>query len=162
MDMLDRFIGHDAWTTRQLLLACQDLSDDLLDRAFEMDHHSIRATFTHMIENMEGWTDLMRERPVQSNSGTTMAELLVRHGAASREFAHLARDIARAGRYDDCFVDLLEDPLKKRTFGGAIGHVVTHNMHHRAQIMWLMERVGLTQHIEGDLLGWESVAFGWA
>jgi hypothetical protein len=34
-------------------------------------------------------------------------------------------------------------------------------MHHRAQVMYLMEKVGLSEHIEGDLLGWESTSFGW-
>ncbi len=29
------------------------------------------------------------------------------------------------------------------------------------QIMFLMERVGLREHVEGDLLTWESTAFGW-
>ncbi len=38
---------------------------------------------------------------------------------------------------------------------------IAHNMHHRAQIMFLMERLGLTDHIEGDLLTWESTSFGW-
>jgi len=28
-------------------------------------------------------------------------------------------------------------------------------------VMWLMERVGLREHLEGDLLSWESQAFGW-
>lgn len=31
MDILDRLLAHDTWTTRQLLLACRGLSDDLLD-----------------------------------------------------------------------------------------------------------------------------------
>jgi len=48
-----------------------------------------------------------------------------------------------------------------KTFGGTIGHLLTHSMHHRAQIMILMEKLGIQEHIEGDLLGWEAVAFGW-
>jgi uncharacterized damage-inducible protein DinB len=32
---------------------------------------------------------------------------------------------------------------------------LTHDMHHRAQVMYLMEGVGLKEHIEGDLLSWE-------
>jgi uncharacterized damage-inducible protein DinB len=76
-------------------------------------------------------------------------------------FANLARNIAREKRYDDCFMDTLDNPPVKKTFGGAIGHVITHNMHHRAQIMFLMERAGLKNHIEGDLLSWESNSFGW-
>lgn len=161
MDILDRLLGHDTWTTRQLLLACQTLPAALLDQEFEIDHKSLRETFIHMIENMEVWTDLLYERAVVDRTGNTVPELLERLSRVNRDFAHLARTIARENRYDDCFVDTLDDPPTKKTFGGAIGHVITHNMHHRAQIMYLMERVGLKDHVEGDLLSWESAAFGW-
>ena len=161
MDILDRLLAHDTWTTRQLLLACQPLPDELLDQEFEIDHKTIRETFLHMIGNMEVWTDLLYERPVQTKTGTTIPELLERLGVAGRDFAHLARTVAREGRYDDCFLDVLDKPPKKKTFGGAIGHVITHNMHHRAHIMFLMEKIGLKDHIEGDLLSWETKSFGW-
>lgn len=161
MDLLDRLIGHDTWTTRQLLLACQTLPDEALDREFEIDHKSLRETFLHMIENVETWTDLMAGREVQERAGRTVPELLERLGTASRDFANLARQVAREGRYDACFWDTLDNPPVQKTFGGAIGHILTHNMHHRAHLMWLMERVGLTDHLEGDLLSWESQSFGW-
>ena len=161
MDILDRLLGHDTWTTRQLLLACQSLPEDLLDKEFDIDHRSLRETFVHMIGNMEIWTDLLCERTVQKKKGNTIPELLERLSIVSRDFTHLARKVAWEGRYDDCFIDTLDNPPQKKTFGGAIGHVITHNMHHRAQIMFLMERVGLKDHIEGDLLGWESISFGW-
>ncbi|MFM7585282.1 MAG: DinB family protein [Caldilinea sp.] len=161
MDILDRLLGHDTWTTRQLLLACQSLPDNLLDKEFDIDHKSLRETFIHVIENMEIWTDLLYERVVQEKTGNTISELIERLTVVSRDFANLARNIAREKRYDDCFMDTLDNPPVKKTFGGAIGHVITHNMHHRAQIMFLMERAGLKDHIEGDLLSWESNSFGW-
>lgn len=37
MDLLDKLLGHDTWTTRQLLLACNSLPDELLDREFETE-----------------------------------------------------------------------------------------------------------------------------
>lgn len=162
MDLLDRLLAHDAWTTRQLLLACQTLPDDLLDKAFDTDHKSLRETFIHAIENTEIWTDLLYQRAVQERTGSSIAELLERLSVVSRDFASLARTVARENRYDDCFVDTLDNPPTKKTFGGAIGHVLTHNMHHRAQMMALMEKVGLKDHIEGDLLSWESHSFGWS
>lgn len=162
MDILDRLLGHDAWTTRQLLLACAPLNDEQLDQEFDIDQRSLRKTFVHLIRNMETWTDLLCERPVTRRSGESLAELLERHSQISREFARLARDVAREQRYDACFVDTLDNPPTLKTFGGAIGHLLTHSMHHRAQIMFLMEKVGITDHIEGDLLSWESIAFGWA
>jgi uncharacterized damage-inducible protein DinB len=161
MDLLDRLLAHDTWTTRQLLLACASLPDNLLDSQFDIDHGSLRQTFVHMIANLEVWTDLLYERPVQPQTGDRIPELLVRLSSASRDFAQLARKVAREGRYDDCFLDILDDPPMKKTFGGVIGHVLTHNMHHRAQVMFLMEKVGIKEHIEGDLLSWESNAFGW-
>ena len=36
MDLLDRLLGHDTWTTRQLLLCCWSLTDEQLDREFDI------------------------------------------------------------------------------------------------------------------------------
>ncbi len=161
MDILDRLIAHDTWTTRQLLLACQPLPDSVLDREFEIDHRSLRKTFMHIIENMEIWTALLCAANIQPKTSNSILDLLERLTVVSRDFAKIARHIARSQRFDDCFVDTLDTPPTQKTFGGAIGHVITHNMHHRAQVMFLMEKVGIQDHIEGDLLSWESQAFGW-
>jgi hypothetical protein len=56
MDILDRLLGHDAWTTRQLLLRCRELTEEQLDRHFEIGDRSLRETFQHIMENMEIWT----------------------------------------------------------------------------------------------------------
>lgn len=58
-------------------------------------------------------------------------------------------------------MDILDNPPRLKTFGGAIAHLITHGMHHRAQVMFLMEKVGLREHIEGDVLSWEASSFGW-
>jgi uncharacterized damage-inducible protein DinB len=155
MDIMDRLLAHDTWTTRQLLLACMSLSDALLDQEFDIDHRSLRQTFVHIIRNMEVWTDLLCERPVQNLQGNTLPELLERLDRVSQDFALLTSKVVRENRADESFLDVLDRPPQRKTFGGAIGHVLTHSMHHRAQVMFLMEKVGLTQHIEGDLLSWE-------
>ncbi len=162
MDILDRLLAHDTWTTRQLLLACQSLPDELLDKEFEIDHKSLRETFIHMIDNLEVWTDLLYERPVQQKRGNSISELRRRLNSASREFSKMAHKISRENRFDDFFLDTVDMPPQLKSFGGTIGHVITHNMHHRAHIMFLMEKVGLKDHIEGDLLGWESQSSGWS
>ena len=161
MDILDRLLAHDAWTTRQLLLACESLPDQWLDQEFDIDQRSLRRTFVHLIDNMELWTDLLCAREVQQRTGNSIAELLERLGVVSRDFANVARKIAREQRYDDCFLDTLDNPPRLKTFGGGIGHLLTHSMHHRSQVMYLLEKVGIQVHIEGDLLSWESHAFGW-
>jgi uncharacterized damage-inducible protein DinB len=59
VDLLDRLLAHDAWTTRQLLDHCRALADDQLDRPFDIGHRTVRATFQHIIFNMEAWSALM-------------------------------------------------------------------------------------------------------
>lgn len=162
MDILDRLLGHDVWTTQQLLAQCQTLSPAQWDQAFAIDHGSLRQTFVHLIAAMETWTDLLYERPVQHDrTDETPQQLQQRLTIVAREFAALARTIAREGRYDDVFIDVLDQPPVPKTFGGAIAHVITHNMHHRGQIMYIMEQLGLQDHVEGDILSWESITFGW-
>src|SRR5687768_18422166 len=108
MDLLDRLLGHDAWTTRELLLRCRGLSDEQLDRVFPIGHGTLRATFEHTVWNIEVWTDLMwgrvvRARPRREDS--SIARLIERLDAAAAEFALLARRITGEGRLDEMFAD---------------------------------------------------------
>jgi uncharacterized damage-inducible protein DinB len=98
MDVLDRLLAHDTWTTRQLLLACQALPDADLDRRFEIDHGSLRHTFAHILGAMEGWTDLMLPRPVADQPGASIPEMLTRLEVIGRDFAHSVRNVV-PGRY---------------------------------------------------------------
>lgn len=79
-----------------------------------------------------------------------------RHTAAAAEFAALARRIADEGRLDELWIDVLDDPPRRKTRGGTIGHVITHNMHHRAEALHILSRLGVSDLPEGDVLSWES------
>ena len=161
MDLLDRLLGHDAATTRQLLLLSRDLRDEQLDRIFDIGHGTLRATFHHIIGNMEVWTDLMRERPLPPRpepraETESIAGLLARLDAIAPDFADLASNIRDAGRWDDRWTDVLDDPPREKTYGGAIGHLITHSMLHRGEVQHILKRLGVTAVPEGDLLGWEG------
>src|SRR3954469_13808788 len=113
MDVLDRMLGHDAWTSREMLLRCRNLSDEELDRKFEIGHGSLRATFVHIIWNIEVWTDLMCERALRARpgeEGETIARLIERLEAAAVEFAVTARLAHDSGWLDDEFADTVEVP----------------------------------------------------
>ena len=158
MDLLDRLLKHDMWTTQQLLLLCLNLSNEELDRDFDIGHRTVRATFLHMIRNVEVWTDLMRGRPVRTRDGHSASALIERLDLASDDLAALARAVADRGDWDGRFVDCLDDPPVEKTFGGGIAHVITHNMHHRAQLLYLLRRLEITELPEGDVLSWEEQA----
>ena len=58
MDLLDRLLAHDTWTTRQLLLRCQQLTDEQLDQEFDIIHSMHhRAQLLYMLRLL-GLTDL--------------------------------------------------------------------------------------------------------
>jgi uncharacterized damage-inducible protein DinB len=156
MDILDRLLGHDAWTTRQLLERSRAMPDPLLDQPFDFGHGGVRETALHMLGNVETWTDLMLGRPVRrDDTRVSMDELLARHDAAYAEFAAFARDIRDAGRLDELWLDVLDAPPTQKTYGGAITHVILHNMQHRAELLHMLSRLGLDDLIEGDALSWE-------
>jgi uncharacterized damage-inducible protein DinB len=160
VDLLDRLLGHDAWTTRQLLDRCGELSDEQLDRPFDIGHRTLRATFQHIIFNMEAWsalmagaTTLLPRPPREGESIASLADRLTRAAADLAEVAHAVR--ARDG-WDDRWLDVLDDPPKEKTYGGALAHVITHSMHHRAQVLYMLRQCGLTGLPEGDVLSWEQ------
>ncbi len=157
MNLLDRLLGHDLAATREMLNLCLDLTEAQFDQEFDAGWRTLRRTFDHMISNVEVWTDLMLERPVRRNSGQdSVRELLARLDSSYAEFAQFARRIENEGRLDDLWTDVLDDPPAQKSFGGAIGHVITHNMHHRAEILHMLHRLGLHNLPEGDLMGWDQ------
>jgi uncharacterized damage-inducible protein DinB len=158
MDLLDRLLGHDAWTTRQLLVIAQGLTDAELDRDFDIGHRTLRATFRHIIRNVEVWTDLISGRPAREApgaAGSTIPALIARLDAAAADLASVARSVADRDGWDEKFLDTLDNEPTEKTYGGAIAHVLTHSMHHRAQVLYLLRRLGVKVLPEGDVLSWE-------
>jgi uncharacterized damage-inducible protein DinB len=161
MDLLDRLLGHDRWTTAQLLEHCRELRSEQWTQPFDLGHQSLEATFQHMLGNVRVWTDLMAERPVRRSSDealTSADDLLITWQRVYDEFATLARQIGDQGRWDATYIDVLDDPPQPKTFGGTIAHVITHNMQHRAEVIHLLTRLGLANVLEGDVLSWEQQA----
>lgn len=160
MTVLDRLIAHDAWTTRQLLLRCRELSEEKLRQNFDIGNKSLHHTFQHLISCMEKHVDLMLERTDQeaARSNDSVDSLLARLSSVAKDFAQFASKTDREGTADDLCVSPDGDKLPK---GSLIAHLITHSMHHRAQILYIMERLGIENGIEGDALGWEGQARGW-
>lgn len=156
MNMLDRLLGHDFATTKTLLRLCSELPEETMDTPVDAGWGTLRKTFAHMIGNIEVWTNLMMERPVRRISGDSVGELLQRLEQSYGEFSVFARQVEREGRLDDLFIDALDNPPTQKSLGGAIGHIITHNMHHRSEILHMLHRLGAQNIPEGDLMGWDQ------
>ena len=156
MDILNRLLGHDRWTTAQLLQRCAELSPAQWQMHFAVGYGNLIETFDHLIGNVETWTDLMLERPPRQIDGTSPTALLQRWNAAHAEFAALALQLQNRQRLDDRYTDMLDNPPGQKTFGGTILHVITHNHQHRAEAIHMLTQLGLPDVIEGDVLSWEQ------
>jgi uncharacterized damage-inducible protein DinB len=157
MDLIERLVGHDRWTTSEILRRCRELTDAQLDQEVYIDHRTVRETLAHMIWNVETWTDLMLGVPIDRNAerSETLDGLTERHEAAGERFYALARQLADENRLEGLWIDVLDNPPTEKPYGGAISHIITHNMHHRAQLLYMLDRLGLKDLLEGDLIGWE-------
>jgi uncharacterized damage-inducible protein DinB len=161
MDLLDRLLGHDAWTTRELLLRCQNLSDAQLDHEIDLGHKTLRATLLHLIWNMEAWTDGLAGRPLRDKpndrpEARSVPGMIARLDAAGEDLARVARGVAARNAWDERW-KAVDDPAgHELSYGGAIAHVITHSMHHRAQIIAMLRRLGVHDLPEGDVLSWEE------
>jgi uncharacterized damage-inducible protein DinB len=112
-----------------------------------------------MIECAELHLDRMLGRPERDLPvSRSVDELLARQAVAAKELAALATRVEREGRADEMWGDADGGTM---SLGGGIAHLLTHAMHHRAQILYLMEMLGVPDVIEGDALGWEGQARGW-
>ena len=161
MDILTRYLGYEFWTTRYFLARCQELCSEQWLHQVDVGHGTVYQTVSHLIGNLEVWTDLMyerqqRARPSPPDYVATIDDFLARYDAAVKDFSACARELAEAGRLDECYTDSLDTPPAQKTFGGTILHVLTHTTIHRSELMHLLQRLGLPDLIEGDVLSWEA------
>lgn len=153
MDLLERALGHDRWTTERLLTLSQDLNDEQLDREFDIGRRSLRMTFDHMILAVETWAGLMAGEPVRrEHRPTSVDDYLLRHRNSYDRFANLARDLAASGRLDETFVD---HHSIRQSYGATILQVILHNTHHRGEILHILQRLGMKDLPDGDPQEWE-------
>ncbi|MXV18425.1 DinB family protein [Deinococcus xianganensis] len=158
MNLLDRLLGHDVWTTGRLLAQARALSEEQLDQPFELGWRTVRATLEHIVDNMETWTDLMSGVPPREQPGgpVTLDEVAQGLNVVGPQLAAFARRMQAEGRLDDTWVDVLDVPPRRKTYGGGIAHVITHSMHHRAQLIHMLRALGVPHVEEGGVLGWEA------
>ncbi len=155
MDVLDRLLEHDRWATTEILRLCGELSDEQLDRDFDIGLRSIRATLDHQIPNLDFWAGLMTGRVVAEQPRTSSIRTLIEeHERFHAAFASLARQLRDDDRLEETFLDHYGYP---QTFGGVILMVILHDETHRTEVVHMLARLGVPElaHIELDHGLWD-------
>ncbi len=158
MNILQQLLHHDFWTTLQLIDRCAKLSDSELDKEFNIGHQTIRATVNHMVRNVDVWSAVISDTdissPLQQTPGPTIKSLRMRLCGAFEQLRATALRVENDGRWNEEFIDPVDGKTKQR--GLAISHIITHSMHHRAQLLYMMRCVGLSDLPEGDVFSWHA------
>lgn len=156
MDLLDRMLGHDRWTTSRLLEMSQRLSGEQLDQRFDIGLETVRTTLEHMIANVEFWTRLMIGEPLdQDRSDKSILALVLRHEQSYDHFASVSRQMQDKGRLTERFIDEYQ---VSQEVGATIIHVVVHNHQHRSEVLHMLARLGVEHLPDGDPQEWEQLS----
>jgi len=160
LETVRTFYRYDDWANDQLLLASGQIGDAKLDQAFDMGLGSIRATLMHIIIGEE--TFLLRAQgQVEARWGDEGERVNI---------AIMKERLDDTRRRRDAFFRALTDAElpKKRvyrdskgalyatTLGDLVFQVCTHSMHHRAQVINMLRRVG-AKAPELDYIYWMRV-----
>ncbi len=156
MDLLDRLLGHDCWTTRQFLKIAATLGEVQLDRQFDIGHRSIRATLDHIVRNVEAWSSLMAGEAWRRKTDASVPAMAERLDVAYDRLRRVARQVADRGAWDEKWTDHLDDPPREKSYGASIAHIITHSMHHRAQVLYMLRLSGVADLPEGDVFSWDE------
>jgi uncharacterized damage-inducible protein DinB len=155
MELLDRLLGHDQWTTARCLELSRDLTDDELDQPFDIGHRTLRATYAHMIYNVGFWTSLMvGETPAAKPDSPLLAEMAAVHERTYPAFAALSQRLCEEGCLDETFPDHYGIT---QTFGATIIQVILHNHQHRNDVLHILQRLGVPDLPDGDPQEWEHL-----
>jgi uncharacterized damage-inducible protein DinB len=151
-------LGYNDWADSRLLEASGPLSDEQLDRGFDMGPGSLRRTLIHIWAGesvwLARWMGKAETRWPDEAERLPLAEIQRRFGATwverARFLATLAdADLAREQVYRDS-----KGSLFRAKLGNMLIQGVTHSLHHRAQAVNMLRHVGAGL-VELDYMMWE-------
>jgi uncharacterized damage-inducible protein DinB len=146
-------LAHDRWANTHLFDACETLSNDQLHQPFEMGTGSIANNLIHNLSAMRGWTDVLDEaesRPRLEEKQYTLAEIRALQDPIADDFERAA--LRRP--FDTIITRERNDKSYTFTVGGILTHVTTHSVHHRAQCLNMLRRLGGQQLPQSSVMEW--------
>jgi len=146
LETIRAFFRYDDWANDRVLLAAGPLTDEQLDRSFEMGRGSLRKTLVHILCAEQVWVQRW-----QGHAETPWPDEGERAGVAA-----IVERLREAQRVREVFLsDVRDDALDREieyrdSFGGlfsaALGDMMlqlcNHSTHHRAQAVNMIRRIG--------------------
>ncbi len=158
--VIDRLLRHNAYATRVLLERCRDLTAAQFIRAFNIGPGSLHDTLLHVVGAMLRWSDRIDQRPLRDSVEAadrtwTPNEIIVLLAEAADDLDRVVRRVIEQDQLDEPMAFALRDERFVFTRGTAIVHVATHGVHHRAQALNMLRRLGVEDLPDLDAIEWE-------
>lgn len=157
LDRFQAFLRYSEWANEQLLRAAAGLSDEQLDRPFDMGRGSLRKTLMHLWAGESVWLSRWRGRTEtpwpDEEIKADVPNIEERFRQVYSERAALLAtlkdaDFGRVVTYRDS-----KGSLYKATLGDMVMQGIIHSIHHRAQAVNMRRRLGATAP-EIDYMYW--------
>jgi len=159
---IDRLLGHNAWATALLADRCRALSPQQFARRFEIGPGTLQRTLLHIVGAMRRWADRIGDRAVRPSvedevNAPTPDEIIAILDETAADLAAVVGCVVDEDRLDE----IMEHRIRGRdepfrfTRGTAIIHVLTHGVHHRAQALNILRRLGVEDLPDLDAIEWE-------
>jgi uncharacterized damage-inducible protein DinB len=153
-DPLEILLAHDQWATRQILDACTKLTAEQFHQRFDIGAGSLHDATTHILGAMRTWTQaLAGQEPgprLEEGGRRTGAELLALLETCARELA----GEARRRPLNETIERVRDGKTYHFTRGAVLTHVMTHGMHHRAQSLNMLRRLGVKPLPPSSVIEW--------
>ena len=166
---MDILLGHNRWAIAQVIQRCEPLTPAQFHQRFDIGPGSLHDTITHMVGCILRWSDRIDQRTLRPSIETpdgkpaetpgvkmvprTPEQLLLLNTQACADFAVV---VARARPHLSEVRDWVFGEKSYRfNVAAAIIHVTNHGMHHRAQCMNMLKRLGRPVNADLDELEWQ-------
>ncbi len=152
-----QLLHYNDWADRQILVACEGLSDEQLDRVFDIGRGSLRRLLLHILAGESVWV-----KRWQGNAETPWPneDEPASVGMIASRFAETVRDRSLyLGTIDPPQLDRTviyrdsKGSLFMATLGDMMIQMCLHSVHHRAQAVNVLRRLGATPP-ELDYMMW--------
>lgn len=138
--------AFDDWATARVVSVAAPLSDDLLDREFDIGFKSLRATLIHIYAAKQIWLERMRfgldaklERPDADMPIQNLRNLDMALSARYSDYLESLDDTALDRRFD--YRDMRGNQHNSRLLDVLL-HVANHGAYHRAQTLNMLRHLG--------------------
>jgi uncharacterized damage-inducible protein DinB len=143
---LRELFTYDDWAHEKLLATASGLSDQELDRPFEMGLGSLRNTLNHLYAAERVWLDRwVQHAPPRFRAdatGVSMPQLRQEMTEAAVERNALLERICDADLQKGITYTNLRGQTYTYQLGQMMLHVCNHGVHHRAQVLNMMKQIG--------------------